>query len=243
MITSSLRSAVEQGGKPAVAHNPGRRRRRVVEDVADDVVGELVAGARLGQQADPQGGLGSTDRFLAAQTEELRDVLDIEGRAGHDRAPQELLHVGSAVRDPRDHRAAQRVGDDNSAIALGEGLQRLEHEQRVALGESHELGDDLGMACLAGQHGDRLRRQGPEMHRDGPSSELRFDRGASVALNGRRDEQTGGSVPTQHEVDELERGRTRVVQVVEDDQQRSPLADRRQERRHRLEGLPPLHLR
>ena len=97
MLGRGLRAVGEQAGEPAVPDGPGRCGSRLVEDVADHVVGELVAGAGLGQQADPQRRLGSPGGVLDPEPEQLGDVLDVEGRAGDDGAAQELLDVRPAA--------------------------------------------------------------------------------------------------------------------------------------------------
>ncbi len=116
----------EQPAEPAVAQRAGRRGSRLVDHLADHVVGELVSDIRLADEMGAQRDLGAPHDLLAGQAEQLGDVLDVEGGAGDDGGPEELLHVGTARGEASGHRRPKRLGDaELSTLALS-GAQCLE---------------------------------------------------------------------------------------------------------------------
>ncbi|MFL5879395.1 MAG: hypothetical protein ACJ782_04740, partial [Actinomycetota bacterium] len=90
----------QHAGQATVAGGPGRPGAGLVEDLADQVVGELVAGAGLvlDQQAGGQGTLGPGGRHLDRQLQEGGHDLKVDGRSGHHRRPQQVLDLRPARR-------------------------------------------------------------------------------------------------------------------------------------------------
>ena len=92
-----LRPVGQHAGQAAVAGDPGRPRAGRVQDLADQVVGEPVAGAGvvLDQQAGGQGTLGPGGRVLDRQVEQAGHDLQVEGGPDHHRRPQQRLDLGA----------------------------------------------------------------------------------------------------------------------------------------------------
>jgi hypothetical protein len=203
-----LRPVGQQGGQPPVAGDPGRPREAVVEDLADQVVGELVGGARLGlhQQARGQRPLGPGRRLLDRHAEQVGDHLQVERRAHHHRRAQQRLHLGAGPADAGQHRVAERGGDAGRAlpVALGGRAQRLHHEQGVAAGPLQHRGGQLGDAVAPGQFGDRGRRQRPELQHPAGAGQSGQRLGALLGADGGDHQQPVAGQPAHQEVQQLQ---------------------------------------
>jgi hypothetical protein len=203
-----LRPAGEQGGQPPVAGDPGRPREAVVEDLADQVVGELVGVTGLGlhQQARGQRPLGPGRRLLDRHAEQVGDHLQVERRAHHHGRAQQRLDLGAGPADAGQHRVAERGGDAGRAVpvALGGGPQRLDREQRVAAGPLQHRGGQLGDAVAPGQLGDGGRRQRPELQHRAGAGQGRQRLGALLGADGGDHQQPVPGQPAHQEVEQLQ---------------------------------------
>ena len=85
---------VEQRDEAAVANDTQRLRRGVVEDLADEVVGELVTVPGLDDDASPACRLGPLDDRFGGDADQFTEQGHVEGRTDHDRGAQHLLDVG-----------------------------------------------------------------------------------------------------------------------------------------------------
>ena len=156
----------QHAGQAAVAGDPGRPRAGLVQDLADQVVGEPVAGAGLvlDQQAGGQGTLGPGGRDLDRQLQQGGHDLQVDGRPGHHRRPQQGLDLRAGPPGPGQDRVAERRRDPGLVLAgLGGRPQRLHREQGVAPGPLQHRAGQAGHAEPAGQLGHRLRRQGAQL--------------------------------------------------------------------------------
>jgi hypothetical protein len=236
----------QHAGQAAVAGDPGRPRAGRVQDLADQVVGEPVAGTGvvLDQQAGGQGTLGAGGGVLDRQVEQAGHDLQVEGGPDHHRRPQQRLDLGAGPPGPGLHRVPERRRDRGPvAAALGRRPQALHREQGVAPGPLQHRPGQVGHAEAAGQLGHGGRRERAQLqHRPG-AGQGGERLGALLGPDARQHQHTVAVQAARHEVEELKGGGAREVEVVDGQQQRLLGGQAADEGCDGLERPPPLQLR
>jgi hypothetical protein len=182
-------------------------------------------------------------RLLDRQLHQAGHHLEIEGGPDHHRRPQQGLDVGPGPPGPGQHGVAQRRRDGGPvAAALGRRPQALHREQGVAPGPLQHRAGQVGHAEAAGQLGHGGRGQGAQLQH--PANVGQGVQGVGALLGpdgGHRQEAVAGQA-ARHEVEQLQGGRPRLVQVVQGQQQRLLGGQAADEGGDRLERPPPLEL-
>jgi hypothetical protein len=228
----------QHAGQAAVAGDPGRPWAGRVEDLADQVVGEPVAGTGvvLDQQAGGQGTLGAGGGVLDRQVEQAGHDLQVEGGPDHHRRPQQRLDLGAGPPGPGLHRVPERRRDRGPvAAALGRRPQALHREQGVAPGPLQHRPGQVGHAEAAGQLGHGVRRERAQLQDPADVGQGGQRLGPLLGPHAGQEQQAVAGQAAQQEVEELQAGGARLVQVVEGQQQRLLGGQAADEGGHRLE--------
>ena len=230
----------QQVGRPAVVGQPGRRRRRRVEHLSDEVVGEFVVAPGDDEQPGGESILAARNHVLRRLLHQVGDDGRIERRAQHRGGAHQLLDRLAGAPHAREHGRLQRARDGR--VAGRQRAQRLDHEQRVPAGLAQDHVRHPGLPGGRGEALDRLRRQRAEVEPVGDAGQLVDHVRALLGADGRDHEQSARPGLPDQEVDELHAGQSGVLQVVQAEQHRAAIRERPDERRDGLEGAPPLDL-
>ena len=229
-----LRGRRQQVGGPAVVQSPGGDRRGHVQDLVDQVVGELVGRARLDQQPRRRGLFAPPRGVGRVHPEQVRHDSRVHPGAEDRAGPEDLLHGLAEPTDPGDDSGLQRFGD--VVVACGQAAQDLDDEEGVASGPALDRRFPVRVPGASGELGDVHGRQRPEVEPARDRVQGREDRSALLEAHRRHDEQPGVAGPQRQVVQQLRRGQPRVVQVVEDQQHRPGSGEGAQQGADRLEG-------
>ena len=206
--------AGQVGGAP-VQRERERGRQRGVHALLEEVVGELVVVAAAHEQAQ-------ADQLLALPGGGDVGGLDEGGHEG--RVDPASQHGGgldhrAALRveagDPAQHRVGQRLGD--AGVALAERPEVLDHAQRVPGRPGHHLLAVGGQARGGGQGVDGGAGEGAEPDERGAVGEPRRDLGV-LGADGGHDEHPGVTEPAGEVAEQVDRGGTAVLEVVDGQQ-------------------------
>ena len=219
---------------------PGGLRGGGIQCLPDQVVGELEVAPGGHQQPRLQ------RPFTMPQGNRRRHVRNachrgrVDRRAENGRDAQQLLSIGTQSAGPLPHRAAQRLR--KPAVALGERLEHLDHEQRVPACLPQDPIGLAGLAGLAGELPDGIRPERPDLNAAGHGSKRGPDFPVVLRPYRGHHQQPGtASVPGQvmHEFDSR---LTRILKVVQHKQHRATRPQLAQECHHAVERPPTLHV-
>ena len=219
---------------------PGRRRRRRVEHLSDEVVGEFVVAPGDDEQPGGESVLAARNHVLWRLLHQVGDDGRIERRAQHRGGAHQILDRLAGAPHAREHGRLQRARDGR--VAGRQRAQRLDHEQRVPAGLAQDHVRHPGLPGGRGEALDRLRRQRAEVEPVGDAGQLVDHVRALLGADGRDHEQSARPGLPDQEVDELHAGQSGVLQVVQAEQHRAAIRERPDECRDGLEGAPPLDL-
>ena len=220
------------GGRPVEGPGHGRRQ-GAVEDLLEQVVGELVGGVAADEQA-------VADQLLAAA-----GGLDLGGAdevGQHPRGEPSTEHGGGLERrprrlrqpfDPAEDRGRERLGQ--ALVARGDRAQALDDAERVTGGALHHLVRrrlDPGGRC---QRTDVGARQAAEVQHDRAPAEPWHD---LDVVGAHRPEQDHGCCrePGPEVAQQVDGRGTAVLQVVDPEQDGALPAETVQRRRDRVEA-------
>ena len=128
------------------------------------------------------------------------------------------------------------------AAALGRRPQALHREQGMAPGPLQRRAGQVGHAEAAGQLGHGRRRQGAKLQHPADVGQGGQGLGALLGPDGGHHQHAVAGQAAGHEVEQLQGGRARLVQVVQGQQQRLLGGQAADEGGDRLERPPPLQL-
>ena len=236
-----LRRPRQEVGRLPVVGGPHRLRRRRVDHLLDEVVGELVAAACHPQQAGPGRALAALHRHPGRDAQHPGDDGGIDGRAEHRARAQQLLRLLARPPQPGQHGRLERLG--HPGLARPQGAERLDDEQRVPTRAAQDRRGQLGVAV----RGRELRHRGRVERADvEPPADVgeRGERGAALLRADRRDDQDAVAGAAAGEVvQQLDGGETRVLQIVEHEQHGAPRREPVQHAGDALERPAQLDLR
>ena len=232
-----FRVACEKRGGPPVPGNADGQRRGAVQDLPDQVVGELVGGTGLHQEPGPSGLLGPASRILERRLEQPSHDGYVERAAQGGGHPEELLDVRTGPPHPPLDHATKGLGDRGlRPRPVPDGPEDLHDEQRVSSRERHQARGHRRGPHATGQRRHRGLWERPDV--DPPAHVLELGEGALSFLQAhrRQDQQSRPLCPPLEEVEELERRRARVMEVVEEEKDGFSPRQGTEERRQPLEG-------
>ena len=218
----------------------GRFWRAGVQDLADEVVGELVVASADREQPGLECGLAQFERGRGSQAEHDAEGQRVDRGAEYGGRPEQGLHRRPGAPDAGLHRGPQRFG--HARVAAGQGAQHLDDEQGVAAGLLHDVVGQFTLPGRAGELADRIGAERPHLDPAGHRGERGADLRVVLGADGGHHEQPGAWRLAAEEMHELHRRLPGVLQVVHQDQDRVAFGQATQEGSHRLEGAPPLHL-
>ncbi len=190
----------------AVAHHPCRRRCRLVQHRADQLVAELVPATGLHQQTGPAGVLGAAGHLFGREVGDLGHLVEVEGGARNRRHPQHLVHLGTATPHAGGDRRLQRCRQGHPlGPALGQRPQRFDHEQRMTTGYGEHLGGPVPQPHRGRHLFHRGLRQWAQLDQSGQRAELRDRLVAFLGSQRGHNQQRCGPLPPQQEVQQLQR--------------------------------------
>ncbi len=234
MFGQCLGLAGQQVSRPAVIGKPGRRWRRGIQDVSDEVIGELVPPAADYQQPGCQGPLTPLDRGGGGEFEHGAQYQRVQGGAYDGRCPEPRLQRRAGPAHSRLHRTAQRLR--HPGVAAAQCSQHLDHEQGVAACPPQDIRGELTLSGGARELFDCLRIQRFHLEHGGDGLERCDDLRCLLGADGDDGEQPGVRQLAADEMQQFDGRLPGVLEVVDGEQHGGAVCQPAQQRRYRAKG-------